>query len=334
MLKKANAQNQTEELSHLLDAINSGHQPDCADPELTELLDVAAWVQENSASPPPPQHILNQIVDRTLADRPQPQSGKFSKRRLWLYSGGLGSVAAMLLVAALNLLPSSSLKSTVPDLAPPPPSAPAKPQSMAAEDAPPATPPAALPEQPPTPATVPAPSIAAAPPPVKIPAPESSPALNSSILPPATAPDLNSVPLRAARENSAPAMKSHKSLFLADENILTTAVPPDTAAYEAAAPAALALTPLSLPGKIPDLVINDPDAGMIRQIFFRGTPQEVTVTQQWLTPPDRKKTYGSGQKADRTAINRIQLQLFGQEVTVEGNQPPAELERLARSLKP
>lgn len=44
---------------------------------------------------------------------------------------------------------------------------------------------------------------------------------------------------------------------------------------------ALPLTPLTLPGKTADKVIAiDQHSGTVRQVFFQGTPQEVTIIQR------------------------------------------------------
>ena len=96
------AKNEVEQLSLMIDELNTGRQPKCSDKNTAELLEIADLIRREHPPVPPPQHILDQTVNRALAGI---QAEKRQKPRMWYFSA-LGSVAAAILVVLLNVLPS------------------------------------------------------------------------------------------------------------------------------------------------------------------------------------------------------------------------------------
>ena len=98
-----------------------------------------------------------------------------------------------------------------------------------------------------------------------------------------------------------------------------------------------------LPGRVPDSVTSDPVTGVIRQVFAVGTVQEVVITQR-KTPVDEsvpaansEQAAGGTKSAEKKAAVRPHNKLVefwnGQQITVEGPQPLADLAAILQQLK-
>ncbi|HWR38176.1 MAG TPA: hypothetical protein VN611_01635 [Patescibacteria group bacterium] len=337
--------NEAEELSRLLDEINAGRQPDCTDNALSELASIADWIQQNADPVPPPQYLLNQIVDKTLSES---FTSTQKRRRFWLYSGSLGTVAAVLVVAALNLLPASPEEILPPPTSPQTSPASTVPAFVEATTVPDTKAPASAAKAPSAAATSPAqdtaPSHLVLPPPAStFPPPELSSSApptpeHRKVMAPDVAPGITAAPPRTIQEAPLPSLKANKFLALSENSRRSVALPPDSLTVSTG-PAPLAveeptLTPLVLPGQTPDLVVTDPATGQIVQTYFRGTQQEVTIIQQHLTTTADKSlpSPSSGSSKDTSSLHQVTITLGNQQITIEGCQSPQELEQLARSL--
>lgn len=111
------------------------------------------------------------------------------------------------------------------------------------------------------------------------------------------------------------------------------------------APVLTGVAVLKLPDRKPDSVTQDSDSGSIRQVFNKGTAQELILVQrpvqtrsenksspsqtQPLAMPEKKQT-----DAAVASVNRIVVVIHGQEVILEGRQSIAELKALANMLSP
>lgn len=295
-----------DELSNLLDELNAGVTPECADSETAELLAVAEWAKSADLPVRPPQHILDETVNRALAGL---EAGRPQRTGSWWYSGALGTAAAVLIIG-LQMLPSWKEQ------------APAIPAPTVAE----------------RPADIPrtsAVSEPSAPPPMAT--AEIAPAAkqNAPASPP-TPPSPSQAP-----ETPAPAPVKERVL-LAEEAPRTSQAKASYIAEEAKPPSPdPALTPLKLPGKTPDLVVIDKAKGMLRQIYDKGTPQEIIIVQR-LRPTDTasaapaKLPSPSAAKAiaGATGTTVVQVTIGDQEITVEGRRSRQELLLLAESLAP
>ena len=299
-----------DELSILLDELNAGRTPDCADNETAELLAMAAWAKSANLPVRPPQHILDETVNRALAGL---EAGQPKRTGSWWYSGALGTAAAVLLVIGLQMLP--SWKEQAPAM--PAPTIAEKPadipRTSAVSEQPPASPPV-------TPAeTAPGVKQNASAPSLTPPSPSQAPVPET----PAPAP----VKERVLLAEEAPRTSQAKASYIAEE-----AKPPSPDP---------ALTPLKLPGKTPDLVVIDKAKGMLRQIYDKGTPQEIIIVQR-LRPTDTasaapaKLPSPSAAKAiaGATGTTVVQVTIGDQEITVEGRRSRQELLLLAESLAP
>lgn len=310
MSEKVNKLDDIDELSLLLDELNAGRKPECDDRELADLLAVAELIKSTSGPVRPPQHILDQTVDRALSGI---AAGKPKPSRSWWFSGALGTAAAVMLVIGLNMLP--SWRERAPIVPPPAAVAPqkdtlrAKPdteQKTAGPQTTPATTAPAARQQPPT---------------------GEQPKINPPV---AQAPPA---------ESSKPPVAASEKSIMAEE--MPRSSPSKSANLPEAAKAPISLAPLKLPGKVPDLVTADREKGTLRQVYFKGTPQEITITQR-LQPPDAgntqaKQPYPSVFKAAKSApdtVNTVRVTIGDQEVTLEGRQSRQELLKLAESLTP
>jgi len=379
-------EHEAEELSRLLDALNAGQQPEHDNPEMAELLAVAALVKAAGGPVCPPQPILDRTVERALAGLrdSKPKWLKTAPRK-WLFSGALGTAAAIAVVAVLNLLPSWQRHVPMPTL-PPPPAAVSRPSNISppAPDAkkPPLLSPAAPAGGPkPTDAAPPKPTGAAPsagqqspasggsparaqqaqnPPALLAPAPPEAPQPPAATAasgnspeaakePPLTAPGQTSQPPFLAQKKS-PAAAKQFSILAEQGAKITDAAEPGQKGPEASAGAAKsappAITPLKIPGQTPDLVVMDQASGTLRQVYRKGTPQEIIIIQR-LRPQDARAaqdkslppappvTKSSGSKPDDASkINVVQVTIGDQEVTIEGRQSKEELLKLAKSLTP
>jgi outer membrane biosynthesis protein TonB len=317
MSKATNLPAETEELSRLLDEMNCRQQPRSENPETMELLAVAELLKKTGLPANPPQQIINQTVNQIIAAT---DNRKTKHRSAWLYSGVLGTAAAVLLVIGLNIStlwspqePTAALPPlSSPLLQEPAPEIPAKsqPQEPPASEAPAKTTPQTGAASPTAPAEKPAVTEKAAP------APSQSPAAIGKSEPPIAMRALVTQDQPPAEKQQAP-ISSKKS--------------------------SISLTQLFLPDKKPDTVITDNENGTIRQIYAVGTPQEFTITQQALTAGDKNavskdssvsvaKTDKTSEKADNH--NKVTIRLYDQEITIEGPQPKQELLDLVQSLVP
>lgn len=305
-----------EQLSRMLDELNAGHRPECPDRKTAELLETADLVRRESPPVPPPQYILDQAVDRALAGI---QAGRRKKQRVWWYSTALSSAAAVILVIGLNLLPAwrqqvvapalQTVSSTEQEILPTNPGGeqPAPGAQNIVVQAP--NPAKATPEQ-----TAPPPAKAAPTQPVpntasKQPKP---PATDAVTPPPDTI--FRSGPARIMTE-TAPQKRASKSVSPGES--LTKSVAPT-------------MSPLKLPGQTPELVVTDQDTGTIRQLYFKGTSQELTIIQR-LRPPN---SVGRQTASEGSDINTVQVAIAGQDVTLSGRQSQQDLLKIAASLTP
>lgn len=315
MTKQIDKLDELEQLSLLLDEINAGRNPQCDHAETSELLRVAELLRQDVGVIHPPQHILDQTVDRALVGI---EAGKKNRpKRLWWYSGAFSTAAAVLLVIGLNLLPSWQNQKSA--LLPPP--ATQEQPAPSAQLAPPSLPPTPNTKSssdyivPKTADTVQLPVIPA-PSPIQTPAPapQKEPAMASL---PSKSEPVTSSSAASVTEDIRP-KRYAKSINVMDE---TSAALSKSTAPE--------IIPLVLPGNSPDQVIFDKEQGILRQVFFAGTPQEFTVVQR------QKTAFPPADKAATIKINSltiIQLTIAGQDVTLEGHQSPQELRKLAEAL--
>ena len=295
-------------LNESIDQLNAGHNPRVDDPETADLLAVATLLRESGLPVTPPDHILT-ATRQAAADG---LAVSRSRRRLtWMYSGLAGAAAAFLIfvglhgftpvqeVASTVALPSSSL------------SAPAGEPATAGSPAPSQLPASAAPQ----PKATTVSSQPPPPPPAESPAPPAQPATKST---PAAAPR-QSAPATQARLYKAAPVPSDRQ------------VDPSR------------VTALILPGRVPDSVTSDPVTGVIRQVFAVGTVQEVVITQR-KTPVDEsvpaansEQAAGGTKSAEKKAAVRPHNKLVefwnGQQITVEGPQPLADLAAILQQLK-
>ena len=297
--------NKIDLLSESLDKLNSGGTPQPEEPETAELLEVAALLQKSGLPAQPPEHILSATV-QSAVDGLAKQSSR--RRNSWMYSGILGAAAAFLLFIGIHGFP--DIQEVAPIVSPPPQTAS-------------------------SPVTPEAPAIRAAAPPPAIanPAAETPPAAKPEVpAPPQPAPAPSYTPKIAA-----PAQPEHAP----------ASTPPrlyKSAPTPAAKPAVSSqLAALVLPGRSPESVIFDRDAGILRQIFARGTLQELTITQRVpaSTEPltkDHNKSAGQPEaysaKADKAMpLNKLVIIWNGQQITLEGPQTLLELTAIAEQIK-
>lgn len=307
-----------EELSLLLDELNAGRRPECADPETAELLAVADLIKKSSGPVCPPRHILDQTVDRALAGI---RAGHQKPARAWWYSGALGTAAAVMLVFGLNMLP--SWQQQVPLLPPTTVS----------------QPPAATQPKPDNGQTTPVPPVV----PAEITTPETSSPATSP--PPATAPQIKAPPVAVApvQPSKPPAAVIEKSIIAEEAPRVSkskSAYLPPTSFHESSQSPAAPVAPLKIPGQKPDLVVIERDKGTIRQVYYKGTPQEITINQR-PRPKDcddaQIKTHplNALQNPEHDSdINTVQVTIGDQDVTLLGRLSRQELLKIAESLAP
>jgi hypothetical protein len=96
-------------------------------------------------------------------------------------------------------------------------------------------------------------------------------------------------------------------------------------------PALLAPAALTLPGRVPDSVIFDPATGILRQIFSKGMPNELVITQRMVSQTEGTSNHQATRKVSDN-LNAISLTIDSQHVTLEGRQTTQELTLLAQSL--
>lgn len=333
-MAKATFSDELDELSRLLDEINIGHEPQNASLENKELVETAQWIKKAGIMPAPPRQLIEATVDKVLADfTPKPAKRKYP----WLYSGALGTAAAVLLVIGLNTslfspkqpanlqLPpvetilQASNQEAVLDKKEPSSATKTEPQNPVSQPSNAGT----APSQPTTPNT----TIQQTP--QKVAASQDIPSALSKI------PESSAVP----SESDKSAKK--RPPYLAARKIENSeAQPSNTLLMKALTPQ---LTPLSLPGKQPDSVIIDKDSGAITQVYAKGTPDELILIQE--TMPDKPTTDGQAaatdtpsaasktKTAEQPELRQVSITLDGQKVTMKGRQSESELVKLAHSLQ-
>lgn len=318
MSEKFKTSDEMDELSLLLDELNAGRRPKCDNPETSELLAVADLIKKAGGPVCPPQHILDQTVDRALAGI---QASKPKPSRAWLFSGALGTAAAVILVVGLNLSPSWTKQ-----IPPVVPTQPAVSQQQDTSQPKPATEPPmisqATPEERPKPVnTAPATEN-------RVPASESQkPGPTIAQIPrpePSKAPDTAKIMVKEM-----PRTSQSKSAYSMSETFPATP--------KSASPV---ITPLTIPGQVPNLVVTDKENGTLRQVYYKGTPQELTITQRLSSntgniqsnsqPPAMMEATDG--KSDNVTIVRVTI--ADQEVTIEGHKTRQELLKIAESLTP
>jgi len=333
-----------EELSRLLDELNAGKEPASNDPETAELLKIAALLRQSDIPASPPPHLLEQTAARAMAGL-QAREPKKKRRNNWLYSSALGTAAAVLLAVGLHLLPTSPLKQ--PPLTPQPIGDDYQPPlvetplvAARAEQTPAATsskpspearqqitaPPSADPRG--TASVAPDAPITA--PPVQLPV-VASPSPNAQ-QPPTAPPGSPGQPPQQPNSKQSADIAGPESLRLAETRTLfKAAVIPKNAPQP--------VIPLRWADQKPDIIDNDQVTGTIRQAFHTGTANEIIITQHPLakiasveeTPSLTASDAGSRKTG---TLNRVTIIRYGQEITIEGQQPREELLKIAESLVP
>ena len=297
---------EAEFLSQLLDQLNSGRQPECDDSEMAELLAIASMLKQSSTDARPPQAILDKTVDKIIDAQSTPPGKAKSRFWLWRHPGILGAAASILLVVGLQLYPSWN-SSEVQTVSAPPVVTEEKPSKLAVRQSVPAsTPPSHSSDNA---GTVPA---SAAP-------PQFEPIKKAPVLREQTPPVKEQASIMGEQQAVA-AMKTGNG-------------------YKAAAFAAddfserWPLPLLSIPGQVPNEISTDKKTGAVRQVFWRGTPQEVRVIQRMLKQEEKlEKPVLSAPEETAKKFNSVTVVLYNQEVTVEGSRPETELMSIARQL--
>ena len=352
MSEKIESLDEFDQLSLLLDELNAGRQPNTDDEETAELLLVATLLRHEGEPVIPPQHILAQTVDRALEgitnSQPKPS-------RSWWYSGAFSAAAAALVILGLQLFPSwqqqhppivisppsvareqavpqppisTSIPPTASDMQPLANELPAK-NTEPARIAPAAQPPAAMPPVVAQPATDTSPIQAAAspeqpPPPASAPMLTQQPPGNTAASREQTKPP---VPVKVAEEVRSYSYTKSINLERSTASIPENFAPP--------------LAPLTLPGKTADVITINKESGSVRQVFFKGTPQEITIIQRVpaansaVTPESSRLPSAADKAADtrKTGLTTVQLTIDGQDVLIEGRRSQQELLQLAELLR-
>lgn len=286
-----------DELSRLLDELNTGKAPLCDDPELRELLGIATLLHNHPpAVPQPPQHVL----ELTVA---QAQAGlRASKRRrfTWLFSGAIGTAAAVLLAFGLHFY------SAPPALQPPIVADTG--ETVLPTVVPPAT--AALPARQ-SPSSSPSPVASQ----------------HSAIRPPTAAKD-NALPGKPIINGEQSDSSRLAAASPPGQNIVAEHAP--TLFKSTRLPDTFLLMPAKLPGRTPAEISQAADGSTVRQVFDPGTTMEVIITQRWSSTV--------GKTANTTSSNadtnhRLSITRNGQDITLEGRLPLQELQRLADTLQ-
>lgn len=335
MTEQAEKLDEIEQLSLLIDELNKGRNPHCDDVDTAELLLIADILRKEGGVIQPPQHILDQTVDRALTGI---AAGHTNTKRIWWYSSTLSTAAAVLLIIGFNLLPSwQQLPAMIQ-----PPTIQLEPAAPSTQTAPPQiSPPQQIIQHEsatssesssnyiePRTADPIQPTAVSTPSAIQPTAPTVLKEKAITTPPTKSKVDMPVSPVKIAEETGPKGYA--KSLNLLDEPL---AAPSKSAAKE--------LEPLVLPGKSPDQVVFDKEQGLLRQVFFQGTPQELTIIQRKKRAETRsKQEKTSPPPADiaadsqKDSLHTVQLTIDGQEVTLEGRQSPQELRKLAKTLAP
>ena len=290
------------ELSAALDALNRGEQPDGGDDETKELADVALLLKRSG----PPPAVMAALVDK-LGDE---LAAKRKRRRLWLTSGAAGTAAAAMLVFAFNLGPAAPPQ---PQLAIPPAG------SVVIESIP-------APQQ----ATDSAAGVAKVDRAKDESAAAKRPARTADTAPApvreAAPPPAEDRPVAAAADGG----RNEQRVMLAK---VPEKAPENVKDNLAKAPAAY----LFWPGRQPDEVTVDKATATIRQVYGRGDAA-IVITQGAAPGVAKASVYAEADapadvSAAKVKTNRVTLTVKDTAVTVEGNLPEDELQKIARSLE-
>ena len=354
MSEKVESLDEFDQLSLLLDELNAGRQPQpyTDDEETAELLLVADLLRHEGGPVIPPKHILDKTVDRALAGITQSQP---KPARSWWYSGTFSAAAAALVILGLQLFPSWQQQQS-PIVISPPSAAheQVSPQTSASTSIPPATndiQPMAneLPAKQAEPARL-APAAqpsATMPPVIAQPAAETSP-IQAAASPEqsqlrAPAPMIAQQPpgdTAASREQTNPSVTA-KAAEKARSYSYTKSINLERSTASIPENFSPTLTPLTLPGKTADVITVDKESGSVRQVFFKGTPQEITITQRVpsanssVTTESSRLPSTADKAADtrKTSLTTVQLTIDGQDVLIEGRRSQQELLQLVESLR-
>jgi hypothetical protein len=307
-----------EELSRLLDQMNSGQYPEGDDEETAGLLEVAGLLKKAGAPICPPQHVLDQTLEQVLAHLPSSRPNRF---RTWMYSGALGTVASILLIISLNLIPAWPWR--VPSATPPTTSS--ELGNTTQENSGDKQPlivstPSEHRDQAYTLSKV-APTAGE-----NAPVSKEAPPLTTAIVSPPP-----------PKEELTPSNSDRHALYaptVSESKSVSKSLSPDEPKRLSSA-----LSTLSLPGQVPDSMIIDQESGTIRQVFHKGTPKEIIVTQLFFTKDIRTTKSLTPTMTDMVqespgAVNTVKVFIFDQEVTIEGRQTKQDLLKLAESLTP
>lgn len=306
-----------EELSQLIDELNSGIRPQPKHEETAELLAVAELVKKAAGPVSPPQPILDQTIDRIIDAIPS----KRPKGKPWFTYGALGAAASLLLIAGLSHTPAWTEDMPID----PRPAAtlvqnasPDKPMQKQLPDQTVTPPPREVEAKPVRIKEATEPTISAPPPPLTSPASDQA---NIEHKPPQIV--AKAVPksgIRAPLSDMPPTQEQ--------------APPPPIQPTRSIA----ALIVLSLPGQTPDSKVFDEKNGTIVQVYNKGTAKEIRITQRPLTKdpaitnPSTILTESTKEKNEKT--NRVTTIIHDQEVSIEGCQTKEDLQNLIDSLTP
>lgn len=289
------------ELSAALDALNRGELPDGGNEETKELAEVALLLKRIG----PPPAMMAGLVDK-LADE---LAARRKRRRLWLTSGAAGTAAAAMLVFAFNLGPSAppQPQRTIPPAGSvviesiPAPQAAADSAAGAAKADKEKDEVATAKRMPPSADTAPAPVREQAPP-------------------------VQDRPVAAAADTG----RKEQRTMLA--RVLEKA--PERPADKPAQAAGL----LAWPGRQPDETTVDKEAATVRQVYGHGDEAIVITQRAGRADGAQASAFAAAESpADNVAgkrkTNRVTVTIKDTIVTVEGNLPEDELQKIARSLE-
>ncbi|BBB91490.1 MAG TPA: hypothetical protein PKA28_15865 [Methylomusa anaerophila] len=292
MKKKMNMDEmQAEELSAAIDSLNMGLKPAAVSEEINNLIIVAGIIKQSYQQVQTKPDHTTALAERIAAGIEKKRKKRRKKFSIWAFAGGIGSIAAVLLAAALNLVPPLHQEHGLREDAPPD-------KVIAAND---------------TQAPLPNPVYENT-------GQESVPGIPPSSLDDKPAPEQSgTVEKQADTSSKAP---------------IRTFALPDSGAV----PGNSNVSRVRLPGRKADAVTEEAGTGIVRQIYGKGTPREIIVTQ---LPPagggpvaasiSREKTAKS-QQNEATARNKVFTTINGIEVIVEGAVPEDELKKLAQTL--
>jgi hypothetical protein len=93
--------NQTDELSRCLDSLHDGERPVIQDGEIEDLLEVAVLVKQSFSQEDLPKLLIDEMADTLSAEL---RMQKQRQRRHWLYGGLAGTAAAVVIAAFVQFL--------------------------------------------------------------------------------------------------------------------------------------------------------------------------------------------------------------------------------------